>query len=779
MDNGFRLYYLGMLLPGFKRAEVEKALQDRLRFSAAQATELLKGPKAVQKNITRDKAERLAASLESLGLAVKVMAPDEVLPQELDAPFQAPMAPVASQAKYGLGLLTTGTAVLLLPLLYLLLVVSLVATSLWLTLRGHTLFDWDGLFVFKAVFLVGLILTTVLLSLFMLKPWLVHHGEPQYKALKELEHPLLFRLVHNLCDHMGVPHPVEIRVDCEVNASAGFHQGLHGYRHNELVLTLGLPLVSGMTVTQLTEVLAHEFGHFAQRRGMLLYYLINKVNGWFADCAFREDDWDQRLGHWSQDDDHGWLAIPLQMARLGIGLNRALMKGLYLASHGLSQFLSRQMEYDADSHASRICGSALAKPNALLLRELSLAAARSHQLNHQAWANKVLLEDFPAAVVRNHQLLSDDDRADILVAMEKRQTRTWDSHPADLDRVRHAEALAEPGYFRLDKPAAGLFQDYARLCRFVTALDYALWGHRDIGKLTRPNDWVFSLCESQDRDDQRLARYHRGLYHPALLPDPAEPLPDELKGLDARALAERMDKRQAWLEESRDNYLQRLDGYRHAHVGSLALEVGFDVDHSEFELFSRDLGRHRQQFERWRSELRDAARPLREGNQLLVAKLRQDLRHCQGDDRQRALAHLKALKGFKDLEPALHELELGRHLLRSLAQWDSSAGSQEKFQHAYLRLREAATGDLNGLLRQADALPTAALDGKLLAFIQGWMNEPQQPLETLKEEAFLQHLEAATWAVRHQYQRHLAALVSLLSAAKASAPPSPAVAAAG
>jgi Zn-dependent protease with chaperone function len=71
-------------------------------------------------------------------------------------------------------------------------------------------------------------------------------------------------------------------LDLQVNASASFRRGFLSLFSRDLTLTIGLPLVAGLTVRQLGGVLAHEFGHFAQGAGMRLTFVVRSVNAWFA-----------------------------------------------------------------------------------------------------------------------------------------------------------------------------------------------------------------------------------------------------------------------------------------------------------------------------------------------------------------------------------------------------------------------------------------------------------------------------------------------------------------
>ena len=81
------------------------------------------------------------------------------------------------------------------------------------------------------------------------------------------DEPLVFAFVNKVCDVVRAPKPKRIDIDTNVNASASFRRGMLSMLGNDLVLTIGLPLVAGLTLRQLAGVLAHEFGHFFSGRG--------------------------------------------------------------------------------------------------------------------------------------------------------------------------------------------------------------------------------------------------------------------------------------------------------------------------------------------------------------------------------------------------------------------------------------------------------------------------------------------------------------------------------
>ena len=109
-----------------------------------------------------------------------------------------------------------------------------------------------------------------------------------------------------------------------------------------LLLTIGLPLVAGLSVRQFGGVLAHEFGHFAQGSGMRVTALVRQINYWFARVVFERDHWDAKLDAWSRNND--WRAlIVVNLARAAVGASRLVLKGLMKIGHAVSSFLLRQI----------------------------------------------------------------------------------------------------------------------------------------------------------------------------------------------------------------------------------------------------------------------------------------------------------------------------------------------------------------------------------------------------------------------------------------------------
>jgi hypothetical protein len=223
-----------------------------------------------------------------------------VLRQALAGRFEPVRVPLA----YRTGLLLVAVATVLLPVAYL-GVAALAAWGVGLhAMHNGWILSGSGGKLFRAIAYVGPIIAGVVVVFFLFKPLLARPASRRSDLeIDAARFPLVFALVEGICRAVGAPTPSRIAVDCQVNASASFRQGLASFFGHDLQLTIGLPLATGLTLRQLAGVLAHEMGHFAQGSGMRLTYLIRSVNAWLARVVYERDEWDEKLSEWSTESD--------------------------------------------------------------------------------------------------------------------------------------------------------------------------------------------------------------------------------------------------------------------------------------------------------------------------------------------------------------------------------------------------------------------------------------------------------------------------------------------
>lgn len=375
-------------------------------------------------------------------------------------------------AAYRVTLGLTAFAMVLLPLAYLALIAAACyGIYLW-AIKGGFIFSEAGTgWLTLLVYLTPLFVGTVLVA-FMVKPLFARSSKRTAPYTLDLaKYPELRDLIAAICAKVGAPMPVRVDLDSQVNASASLRRGLLSLGRRDLVLTIGLPLVQGLTTRQLAGVLAHEFGHFAQGAGMAFTYVIRTINHWFARVVFERDEWDQKLEDAVRGSDFR-IQLVVQAARGCVWLSRKILHGLMLLGHVITCLQLRQMEYDADYYETQLVGS---EDFTATGREIArLAAAGQVAFNELGalWRTRQLVDDFSAFVVAKRMGFE----AAQLAELEKQdlggKTGWLDTHPSNRDRNAAAQRLALKGILRCDVPAAAFFPDLPELARTVTRHSY-------------------------------------------------------------------------------------------------------------------------------------------------------------------------------------------------------------------------------------------------------------------------------------------------------------------
>lgn len=397
-------------------------------------------------------------------------------PAQIAAAFAGGVSRSGVGLFYQLGLVIVAITMVLLPLVYFALIGAAGWGVYWWATHGTFLLTHaHGRAMLIALLLyVTPLLAGVVVVFFMFKPLLARRAPAaQPLALNPAAEPVIFALVRCICDAVGAPFPKRIDVDCQLNASAGFRRGLRSFLGDDLVLTIGLPLVPGLSARQLAGIIAHEFGHFTQGFGMRLTYLIRSINAWFARIAYERDAWDVTLEQWAAEAEDGRVALVVALVRFAVWLSRLILKILLYIGHGIGCFMLRQMEYDADSYEIKLAGSETFESAAKRLCVLGNALEKSYKEMRVGWnLNKHLPDNFPAFLMNHEAALKPAMKTQIEDRAGLGKTGLFDSHPSDGDRIRKARRAGEPGVFDLDVPATALFANFEILAKQVTQLHY-------------------------------------------------------------------------------------------------------------------------------------------------------------------------------------------------------------------------------------------------------------------------------------------------------------------
>ncbi|GMQ91177.1 MAG: hypothetical protein BMS9Abin11_0484 [Gammaproteobacteria bacterium] len=483
--ENYKIIFEGELVEGRNADDVKQQLVRLFKTDIVQIEQLFNSVPAILKSgLDFSTAAKYEAALRKAGVLCRIKTADvqaaasnnnslSISPEEPDeninilAAFKGGIKPVPVPLTYKTGLLLVGICMLILPLLYIALIVAAAYMVFYHATESATIFDSYSGFGAVMIYVAPIVIGSILV-IFMIKPLFVRQGE-QHKSvvLNPQQEKQLFSFVHRICQIVGAPTPKRIDVDCEVNASASFRRGLLSFFGDDLVLTIGLPLVAGFNTRQLAGVLAHEFGHFAQGTGMRLTYVIRSINYWFSQVVYHRDVWDQRLEAWSRGIDIR-IGIILYAARFFVWLTRKILWCFMITGHTISCFMLRQMEFDADRYEAQLAGSNQYGTTSMRLRFTAAAAQLAYDDLAMAWDEHRLADDLPQLVSANIGALPTDIESQFKQEVEQGRTGFFDTHPSDKERITNALQQKSAGIFRLEMPAAGLFANFKKLSERVT-----------------------------------------------------------------------------------------------------------------------------------------------------------------------------------------------------------------------------------------------------------------------------------------------------------------------
>jgi Zn-dependent protease with chaperone function len=378
---------------------------------------------------------------------------------------------------------------LLLPIVYLAFVVGVGWLTWW-----HAMNDWFWMKeaygyakVIAAALYGGLILGGALWTLSLIRPLFLSLGQVEVASpLSRRDEPALFAFAEVLADKVGCPRPDFICLNLDVNASAYYETSFFGLRRRAFTLTLGMPLVAGLTLCQLAGVMTHEFGHFGQRGSGFLDRFIKRINLWFATAVERPDMLDDFIHSLTSESNHYLVNAVGLVLMLLVGLGRYFLRCLMYLGLLASASLMRRMEFDADHYEVGVIGSAEFAASCQRLAALTIAQELAFQHAFGSTHCRILPADLVAFV---------SELANRAPKVKKRTKRmienekgSWlASHPPTRERIAAAEHLNLPGVFTESVPGSTLFDCFETRCTAVTTLLYAhRYGRRLTSESIRP-----------------------------------------------------------------------------------------------------------------------------------------------------------------------------------------------------------------------------------------------------------------------------------------------------
>jgi len=200
-------------------------------------------------------------------------------------------------------------------------------------------------------------LPAALLAAFMLKALFFVRRARESKDIELTagREPKLFEFLNRLADEAGAPRPHRVFLSPRVNAAVFYDLSVFNlFFPSKKNLEIGLGLVNVLNISEFKAVLAHEFGHFAQKSMAVgsWVYIAHQIA---AHIVHQRDVIDSFLQGLSRIDLRvawiGWLL------RLVVWSIRSLLDTAFGLVVAAQRALSREMEFQADLVAVSLTGS--------------------------------------------------------------------------------------------------------------------------------------------------------------------------------------------------------------------------------------------------------------------------------------------------------------------------------------------------------------------------------------------------------------------------------------
>jgi len=320
------------------------------------------------------------------------------------------------------------------------------------------------------------------LSIFMFKSLFIFksgNSEIGMRITQENE-PVLFDFINQLADEIGAPRPNKVFLTNRVNASVSYDLSIRNLifptRKN---LEIGLGLVNVLNLGEFKAVLAHEFGHFAQR-SMLLGRYVYTAQQIAVMVVNKRDALDKFLSGLSSVDIRiAWIGWILSILVWAI---RSLIQTLFSIVSVAEKALSREMEFQADIVAVSVTGS-----DALIngLSKLKIADQAYHsvvdQINRELRYKKAVSDMFSLQteyidkmrwILDNPHYCKSPDISGaehrVFTSEIVNPPQMWSTHPSDKDREENAKKIYI--FSEIDETSVwDLFNDPQNLRLKVTA----------------------------------------------------------------------------------------------------------------------------------------------------------------------------------------------------------------------------------------------------------------------------------------------------------------------
>jgi Zn-dependent protease with chaperone function len=328
-----------------------------------------------------------------------------------------------------------------------------IGLTAWFAWTAYAIFlrpDAFNLFVLIAGIGSGLLALFMAKSLFTFKK-----GDASRNIeLKQKDYPRLFNFLHAIAKETGAPKPHRVFLSAQVNAAVFYDISFFSlFFSSKKNLEIGLGLINVLNMSEFKAVLAHEFGHFAQK-SMAVGRWVYTAQQVATQIVAKRDLFDDFLNGLSRFDLRvAWIGWILQFVVWSIrSLTDTLLQGVILAQRALS----REMEFQADLVSVSVTGSEslinalhkLAGADAALDRAFNFAASEHENRRpvKDVFAVQTRVLEHLRAIYNDPHFgaapapaIDAPERHRVFKSEMAAPPRMWATHPANSDREENAK----------------------------------------------------------------------------------------------------------------------------------------------------------------------------------------------------------------------------------------------------------------------------------------------------------------------------------------------------
>ena len=499
----YRILFKGEIEKGQELERVKERLAQLFKTSSVRIEKLFTGrPITLNHDIDYSKAQEYSNELKNAGALCII----EPMPKTLSVPHKTkteaqsprPVVKVASTLEshtissknsdskntskpilspsniFLSGFILTALGMVLLPILYIFLILFIADTTYGHIEDNITLLDNSslvlGLLLYIIPMLVGILLVAALVKPLLARP----SAKKMFIPISRKKEPALYAFIDKLCSAIGSNTPNNIEVDCSVNVSANYRRGIISFLEEDLTLTIGLPVLSEMTITEFASLLAHEFGQHIQKTEMRVSYIITSINHWFTRVVYEQDVVDDKLTMLTLTSSVFVTQIPLSIAKFFIWLSRKTLTLFMIVGSMISKIFMRNIEFDADHCSVHLTGFDSFKSSLTKLKTLAAASGAAYtQLKTQRNPNdNSLPDDFILLISSLNRQLSEKDYVKKKEKTQQEKAAIRPIYVSDQERVDHAKYIVSKDMFKSDKSASTLFANFEELTKGATVRLY-------------------------------------------------------------------------------------------------------------------------------------------------------------------------------------------------------------------------------------------------------------------------------------------------------------------